>query len=185
MNELSLYILDIAQNSLKAKASKLQLNITEDIKNNILNITISDNGCGINKEILKKVTDPFYTTRTTRKVGLGLPLMKELCELCNGNFHIESVENKGTKVSCIFEYNNIDLPPLGDIEETIYTLFINDDNVEIDYNHIYINKQGEEKKFNLNSEKIKEILDGVSMKDFDVMHWIKDNIKDSINTIKC
>lgn len=179
MNELSLYILDIAQNSVKAKSKNITINIEENIKENFLKIEVIDDGCGMSKETLEKVESPFYTSRTTRKVGLGIPLFKEMCETCLGSFHIESEQNVGTKLVGTFEYNNIDRPPLGDMVETIYLLSINDEGIDIIYNHLYNKKQ-----FTFNTKEIKAILDGVSLKEIDVMLWIKDYIKQGLQSIK-
>ena len=110
MNELSLYLLDITQNSIKAQAKVVQIKIEENLYKNLLSIDIIDDGCGMSKDVVSRVSDPFYTTRTTRKVGLGIPLLKELCELCCGTFSIESEVNKGTTLKCTFVYDNIDLP---------------------------------------------------------------------------
>ncbi|MGN1295779.1 MAG: ATP-binding protein [Bacilli bacterium] len=184
MNELSLYLLDITQNSIKAQAKVVQINIEENLNKNLLSIDIVDDGCGMSKEVVSKVSDPFYTTRTTRKVGLGIPLLKELCELCCGTFSIESEVNKGTTLKCTFVYDNIDLPPFGDLPETIYTLAINEENVEIIYNHRYVDKEGNVKEFCFNTIEIKQILDGVSLKEYDVMVWIKSYITEFLETIR-
>ena len=110
---------------------------------------------------------------------MGIPLFKELCETCLGSFHIESQEGIGTRLTGTFEYDNIDRPPLGDIVETIYILVINDEDIDIVYNHLYNNK-----KFTFDTKEIKQILDGVSLKQIDVMIWIKDYIREGLQSIK-
>ena len=136
MNELSLYILDICENSITADSKNLYLTIEENHKDNLLQITIEDDGRGMSKEVLDKVTNPFYTTRTTRKVGLGIPLFKELCELCEGSFEITSEVGVGTKDVAKFKLDSIDLPPLGNIDDTLYCLACNDNNVEVTFKYI-------------------------------------------------
>lgn len=179
MNELSLYILDIVQNSIKADSKNIVINITEDKKKDLLTIEIIDDGKGMNEETLAKVTDPFFTSRLTRRVGLGIPIFKELCETCLGSFQIESQEKKGTKLIGTLKYSSIDRPPMGNIVDTIYTLIINDEEVDITYNHLFNNK-----KFTLNTKEIKQILDGVSFKQIDIMMWIKGYIKEGLQFIK-
>ena len=126
MKELSLNILDVAENSVKAKASLIEILLTE-IGNHLI-ITIKDDGCGMKKEILEGVTNPFYTTRTTRKVGLGLPLLKMAAEQTGGKMTVESVSEEdnrdahGTTVTAEFYTDHIDFTPLGDIVSTIVTL---------------------------------------------------------------
>ena len=182
MNELSLYLLDIMQNSIKAKATLINLDIIKDIDEDKLTIKIVDNGCGMSEEVLSKVLSPFYTTRTTRKVGLGLPLFKELAELCEGSFKIESKEGVGTTLTATLRLNNIDLPPLGNWVDTFYILVINDENVDIKYNHKVI-KDNEAKEFVFDTIEIKNILDGMSIKDFSLMQWAKDYIKNGLEEI--
>ena len=182
MNELSLYLLDIMQNSIKAKATLINLDIIKDIDEDKLTIKIVDNGCGMSEEVLSKVLSPFYTTRTTRKVGLGLPLFKELAELCEGSFKIESKEGVGTTLTATFRLNNIDLPPLGNWVDTFYILVINDEDVDIKYNHKVI-KDNETKEFVFDTIEIKNILDGMSIKDFSLMQWAKDYIKNGLEEI--
>ena len=126
MKELSLNILDITENSVKAGATLTSILIDEE--NNTLKLTIDDNGSGMSEEILRGVTDPFYTTRTTRKVGMGLPLLKLAAEQTGGNMTIRSVSieddplNHGTKVEALFYQDSIDFTPLGDVVSTLCTL---------------------------------------------------------------
>lgn len=178
MNELSLYILDIVQNSLKADSKNVQLIINEDKVLDLLIVTVIDDGKGIKKEQLEKITSPFYTTRTTRKVGLGIPLFKELCELCEGNLKIESEVGKGTTLIATFKLNSIDLPPLGNIIDTLYLLIINEENVDIKYTHI---RNG--KEFSFDTKEIKEILDGISIKEPSIMTWFKNYVKEGLEEL--
>lgn len=178
MNELSLYILDICENSIHADSKNLYLTIEENIKDNLLIITIEDDGRGMSKEVLEKVANPFYTTRTTRKVGLGIPLFKELCELCEGSFEISSTVGVGTKDVAKFKLDSIDLPPLGNIEDTLYCLVCNDKNVELTFKYI----KGD-KEFSFSTLEIKEVLDGIPFSEPSIMQWFKDMVKDGINEI--
>lgn len=126
MKELSLNILDIVQNSVQAEAENIEIEIVEDGK--YLTVTITDDGYGMKREFLESVLDPFTTTRTTRDVGLGLPLLKMAAEQTEGSLSIESVHrdddpvNHGTRVKAVFVSEHIDCPPLGDIVETVVLL---------------------------------------------------------------
>ena len=182
MNELSLYLLDIMQNSIKAHAKIVDLTITTDRDNNKLIIEINDDGIGMSEETLSKVLSPFYTTRTTRKVGLGLPLFSELAYMCDGSFDIKSKENVGTFLKATFTLNHIDLPPFGNWVDTFYLLVINDENVDIVYRHKVI-ENGKEKEFVFDTTEIKLVLDGVSIKDFSLVQWMKDYIRSGLNEI--
>lgn len=179
MNELSLYILDLTENSIHADSTLVTLSIKESEKDDLLSITITDDGRGMSEEVLKKAYDPFYTTRKTRKVGLGIPLFKELCELCEGSFHIDSTVGVGTKVYATFKLSSIDLPPLGGIVETLYVLVCNDQGVDIKYIH---EKNGQ--VFEFNTMEIKEILDGVSLSEPMVMTWFKEYVTNGLKEIK-
>ena len=125
MKELSLNILDIAKNSVKAKATEVRITLTET--QDTFKMEIADNGCGMKADFLKTVTDPFSTTRTTRKVGMGIPFLKLAAEQTGGSFSITSVhesesENHGTVTTALFYKNNVDFTPLGDIISTVTTL---------------------------------------------------------------
>jgi len=122
MEDLSLHILDIVENSIEAKATRIFISIDQDMKNDLLVIEIKDNGKGMNREILKKAVNPFFTTRNTRKVGLGLSLLKQATRECGGTFKIKSEISKGTSIKAIFQNSHIDRKPLGDLNATLVTL---------------------------------------------------------------
>lgn len=178
MKELSLHILDIVQNSIKAGASLIEVSITESISDNILNITIKDNGCGMDDETVKNVINPFFTTRTTRKVGLGIPLLQEAAMRCNGSFEIESQIGVGTTISCSFERSNIDRAPLGDMSSTIMTIINSLENCEFNYVHGL-----DEKSFEFSTIKIKQVLEEDSLDSPEILLWIKEFIDESTNEL--
>lgn len=178
MNELSLHILDICQNSIKANATLVEIIIEENTMQNTFKITISDNGQGMDEPTLSAVTDPFYTTRTTRSVGLGISLFKMAAELAGGGLTISSQVGKGTTVIAEFEHNHIDLAPLGDMEETLTILVLDESGVDIYYEHIY---NGDVYIFD--TREIKQLLDGIPLTESGVILWIKNNIKEGITTI--
>lgn len=178
MKELSLHILDIAKNSVKAKASLIKITVFEDVSENILTIEIEDNGCGMSPEFLKNVTDPFTTTRTTRKVGLGIPLFKIAAEQCGGKMQIFSKEGKGTTLRVHFEYNHIDRAPIGDMAGTMQTLISGSPEIDFLYKHT---KNGNE--FILDTREMRKILGDVPLDSMEVVSWIYDYIKEGINSI--
>lgn len=176
MKEISMHILDITMNSIKAEATLVEINIEDSIKNNCLKITIKDNGRGMSEEAVNKAANPFYTTRTTRKVGLGIPMLKESCERCNGYLNIFSQPGIGTTISCYFERDNIDRAPLGNMGETIMTIINSADNCELIYTH-----DTDAGRFVFSTLEIKKILDGMNIKDTNVLIWIKEYINENVN----
>ena len=122
MEDLSLHILDIVENSIAAGAKNIRIKIIEEKKKDFLAVEIIDDGKGMDDKTLKKVLDPFYTTRNTRKVGLGLPLLAQSAEESGGNIKIESKPGKKTTVKTTFSYSHIDRKPLGDVSETLKVL---------------------------------------------------------------
>ncbi|SHH67951.1 ATP-binding protein [Sporanaerobacter acetigenes] len=175
MKELSLHVLDIARNSIEAGANIVSIRIDENLELDLLTIEIEDNGKGIDRELIEKVTDPFFTTRKTRSVGLGLALAKESAIHCDGDFKIESEKGKGTKVIFSYRYSHIDRAPLGNMGQTIMTLISFDDDIEILYKHMYNNA-----KFNFDTRNVKKVLNGININESRVLIWIKDYINESI-----
>lgn len=135
MRDLSLHILDIAENSINADARNIEIMITEDAGKDLLTVKIIDDGKGMASEMKDTVTNPFVTTRTTRKVGLGLPLLKAAAEMANGKLTIESDIDKGTKVTATFQLSHVDRKPLGNMSETILTLVAGNPEVNIRFKH--------------------------------------------------
>lgn len=178
MKEISMHILDIAMNSIRAKSTLIEINIEDSKELNRLKISIKDNGKGMTSEMIKKVEDPFFTTRTTRKVGLGIPMLKESCERCNGFFNIQSSVGKGTLIECDFERDNIDRAPLGNMGDTIMAIIGALEDCELSYRHTTDNKA-----FVLNTSDIKELLGGGSIKDNEILLWIKEYVNENIENL--
>ena len=178
MKELALHILDIAQNSIRAEATVIEITIREQIKKDLMIIEIKDNGRGMNLETLQKVEDPFFTTRNTRKVGLGISLLKAAALQCEGDFKIQSNEGKGTTLTASFKHSHIDRVPLGYIEDTLITLLMIDKEIDYIYTHYYNNN-----KFYLNTKEIKKILQELPITDISVIDWLKEHIKNGIMNI--
>ncbi len=176
MKELSLNILDIAQNSVVANASIIEIEIKQNTKNNELFIGIYDDGKGMDEEKLKSVTDPFFTTRTTRKIGLGVPLFKMAAEMTGGKFEITSTVGKGTKVMAYFDTSHLDFMPLGDLTSTIVILITMNLHIEFIYRYIK-----DEIEFVLDTREIKNLLAGVPLDTPDIVQWLKEYINENTN----
>ena len=176
MQDISMHILDIVENSIRAKATVIQIHIKEDREENLFSFTVTDNGKGMSPALLKEVKNPFTTSRTTRKVGLGIPMLNQTCQMCGGTLEIESKEQAGTRLTASMELNHIDRPPLGDISSTIYILIIS--NPWIDFHFTYQNKE----IFVFDTIKIKEALDGVPITEPEISRWIKEALQEGIKS---
>ena len=182
MKELSLNILDIAMNSVKAGAENIAIALDETPTQ--LTITITDDGCGMSEEVVRSVTDPFYTTRTTRKVGMGVPLLKLACEQTGGNLTIESVTQEenpaqhGTHVTATFYTDHIDFTPLGDVISTVTTLIQGSPQIDWRFSHTY-----GEKEVCIDTAEIRSVLgDDVPLDSYEVIEWIKSSLEEEYDS---
>ena len=179
MKELSLNILDVTENSVKAGAAKTEILLEET--DETLKIVINDNGCGMDEETVKSVTDPFYTTRTTRKVGMGVPLLKLAAEQTDGSFSVESSidkDNHGTKVTAVFNKKHLDFTPLGDIVSTLTTLIQGHPDTDFYFSH----KNGDS-EVKLDTRELREVLEGVPLNSYEVIKWIEEYLKEQYSEI--
>lgn len=174
MKELSLHILDIMHNSIAAGADRVEVAIVEDTRLDILKFSITDNGCGMPPEMVTAVIDPFTTSRKTRKVGMGIPLLKLAAENTGGGIELVSKVGEGTKISATFGYSHIDRQPLGDMAETMLGVITSYENINFIYSHSVDGKE-----FELETEQVKDILGGVSLKEPEVMLWLRDFLKEN------
>ena len=178
MKDLSLHILDLLQNSTVVDSTLITLDIIDSVKDNIFKFCITDNGRGMSKEFLEKVTDPYSTTRTTRKVGLGLPLVKMNAENCNGGFEIESELGKGTKLTFWFEHNNIDRPPMGDLAGCFVLTIAQSEEI-----HFILTYKTDKDTFTFDTQEIKEALDGIPFNNNDVIKMLREMIEENLKEI--
>lgn len=180
MKELSLNILDVAENSVKAGATLTQIAIDET--DELLTLKITDNGCGMSEETVKVVTDPFYTTRSTRKVGLGVPLLKLAAEQTGGSLSIVSKSAEqyksehGTVVSASFYKNHLDFTPLGDVVSSVTTLIQGHPDTDILFTHSF---NGNVVK--LDTRELREVLGDISLGEYDVIKWIEEYLREQYN----
>jgi len=174
MTEISLNILDVAENSTRAGAKLITILVDINRTEDRLTVRISDDGCGMTAEQIEHVTDPFFTTRTTRKVGLGVPFFKYAAEITGGSFEIKSEVGKGTTVTAVFVPSSIDCMPLGDISSTIPTLVV----CHPDTDFCYIYRFGE-KSFTMDTREFREVLGGVPLDTPEVSGYIMDFLKEN------
>ena len=178
MTELALHILDIAKNSTRAKATEVKIEVIASTAQDKLKITISDDGSGMDEELLEKVTDPFATTRTTRKVGLGIPLFRQSALMAEGDFSIESELGVGTKTYAEFKLSHIDRVPLGDLPGSLVTLI--GGSPEVDF-ILYYEVDG--KSYEFSTVPVREIMEGISLAEPEILAYIEDMIAQNIENI--
>lgn len=182
MKELSLNILDIAENSVKAGAALTEITIDET--DDVLKLTIKDDGCGMSQETLLAVTNPFYTTRTTRKVGLGIPLLKMAAEQTGGEVTIVSKQadaddaSHGTTVTARFYKTHIDFTPLGDVVSSIVTLIQG----HPDTDFLFLHRSGD-KEVMLDTRELRAVLGDISLAEFEILSWIRGNLEEQYSIL--
>jgi len=178
MKTLSEHILDIVQNSVRAGAKMIEIIVAESKKNDLCSLTINDNGCGMDEETLKQAINPFFTSRKTRKVGLGIPLLKQNAETAGGGFSLNSQLNIGTVLKAEFQLSHIDRPPMGDIWNTLYLLFLSNRNTNLTYRH-----KTDTGNFSINTSELKEALGNVSWQEKEIRNGIIELIKTNLEEI--
>ena len=175
MTELSLNILDIAMNSVKAGAKNLGIEL--DDTPDTMTITIRDDGCGMSEEVVRRLSDPFYTTRTTRKVGMGVPFYLLAAEQTGGSVHIDSVPEPdprhGTVITAVFRTDHIDSTPLGDIISTVTTLIHGYPDIDLTFTHTFPDHE-----VALSTRQIKEMLGDIPINSLEILNWIRDFLEE-------
>ena len=178
LEDLSLHILDIVENAISAKARRIDILVMEEPKEDRLIIEIKDDGIGMDEEVSRKAIDPFFTTRTSRKVGLGLSLMAQAAQEAGGKLQIKSKLGEGTKVTVTFQYHHIDRKPLGSMVETMTTLLLGNSELDISYTH---QKGGETYVFT--SQALKDRFKDRSPTDPEVIQWLRKHLKEGLAEI--
>ncbi len=179
MDEISLHILDIVQNSISANATFVTVNIIEDTKEDKIEIEIIDNGKGMSEEELKLIENPFYTTKNYKKVGLGIPLLKQIAISADGAFKIESEKGKYTKVFVKFKKSHPDTPPIGNLKDTILTLILTSENFDIKFQY-----KKENKVFEIDSREIKKFLGEVPINHPEVIKLIRNYLDENFKNLE-
>ena len=180
MRELALNVMDVAQNSISAGATLITLTVEEESAADRLSITLEDNGCGMTEEQVRSVVDPFYTTRTTRKVGLGVPLFKMEAEMTGGSFSIRSQKGRGTILTAIFVPSQVDMIPLGDISGTVRLLVTCNPTLDFVYRR---SRDGRE--FTMDTHELRQILgEDVPLNAPEVSEWIAGYLEEQTALLK-
>jgi anti-sigma regulatory factor (Ser/Thr protein kinase) len=179
MIELAHHILDIAENSIRAGAKLIIISVIEDSLKDLLTIEISDDGCGMKEQEIKKVLDPFYTTKTVRRVGLGLPLLADAARMANGKFSLKSKEGKGTKVVGCFRLSHIDRQPMGNIASTMVSLIAGNSAIDFIYNHRH-----NDWRFDLDTRQIRNEIKDVPINHPQIIKYIRGIIEEGLQDIK-
>jgi anti-sigma regulatory factor (Ser/Thr protein kinase) len=178
MMELSMHVLDVVENSTRAGAKRVTIDIVEDSERDDLMIVITDDGAGMEPETLKKALDPFYTSKTVRRVGLGLPMFSQAAKKADGSFSVESKVGEGTKVSVHFKLGHIDRQPLGDMANTMVTLIAGNPDVDFVYTH-----QRMESTYELDTSEIKRELEDVPINNTSILKFIEEDIEKGLKEI--
>jgi anti-sigma regulatory factor (Ser/Thr protein kinase) len=178
LRELALHLLDIAENSVSAKADTIWITVMEDHSSDRLRMLVKDNGAGMDAEMVARVADPFVTSRTTRKVGLGIPLLKAAAEACNGGLTIESELGKGTCVTVDFQHSHIDRMPLGNLASTILTLVVGSPEVRWIF-HYTVN----DSCFEFDNQPVMEVLEGLPLTEPSVLGYLRELLENGVASV--
>lgn len=173
-----MHIMDILQNSTRAGATEVTLEVMEDPAADTLTIRFIDNGCGMDAETVQKVINPFFTTRTTRKVGLGLPLLKQNTEQTGGSLDIQSEKGKGTTVTAIFGLTHLDRPPMGDLAGTVVLTASAYPDIRFIFHY-----KNDKVDYVFDTKEVNEALDGISIQEPEVIEYLKEMITSNINEV--
>jgi hypothetical protein len=179
MQDLSLHILDVAENSIKAQAHKIEIKIDENAESDTFVLEINDDGKGMDADMAQKALDPFFSTKETRRIGLGLPLLAEAARAANGHFTLDSEPGKGTKIKATFQASHIDMKPLGDMAQTLVTLIMGHPDVDI----LYWHKRNYE-LYSLDTTEVKDQLDGIPINSPEVIFFLKNHINEGLDTLR-
>jgi signal transduction histidine kinase len=178
MRELSLHILDVVENGITAGGNCIWIEVEEARQKNQFKIVIRDNGSGMPVEKLENINDPFITSRTTRRVGLGLSLLAAATERCEGTLRVDSEPGKGTAIEATFRFNHIDRAPLGDMAATITTLIMGNPGIDFVYSH-----RIDGKEFSLDTREIRTEMEDLSLSDPVVIHHLTESIRSALKEL--
>ncbi len=179
MKELAMHVYDLMENSTAADSTLVSLTIRDSLKDNIFHFTIQDNGRGMTPEFLARVTDPYTTSRTTRKVGLGLPLIKMNTENCGGGMNITSQVGVGTRLEFWFQHNHWDRPPMGDLPGTLVLLLSAHQDI-----HFVITYTTDVDTFQLDTDELREALGDMSLNDIHIINYLREMITENLREIQ-
>jgi len=183
MREIALHLLDVAENSVAAESKNISVHVHEDLLHDGLIISVIDDGRGMDAETVQQVEDPFYTTRTTRNVGLGIPLLKSAAEMAEGSFNLQSEPGKGAWVEAEFRHSHIDRMPLGDLSSTFLTLLISHPQIVWTFLYRVTDKNKQSRDFLLESAELKSELGDISLTEPEVLTFLRGMIEEGIDAV--
>lgn len=183
MREIALHLLDIAENSVAAEGKNISVHVHEDFSKDRLAACVIDDGRGMDAATVQQVQDPFYTTRTTRKVGLGIPLLKLAAEQADGSFSLQSEPGTGAWVEAEFRHSHIDRMPLGDIASTFLTLLISHSQIDWTFLYRVTEKDGKSRDFLLESAELKSALGDISLTEPEVLTFLRGMIEEGVENV--
>lgn len=180
MREITLHLLDITENSVSAGAKNIKIEVCEDLHDDLLLLSVQDDGKGMDAHTVATISDPFVTSRTTRNVGLGIPLLKDAAVFCNGGLTIDSKLGKGTTITVTFQHSHIDRMPLGDLPATLLSLVIAHNDIHWKFYYSYRSKNGRLERFEFDDGPIKETLGDVPLSTPEVLGYIRQMLEEGI-----
>lgn len=183
MREIALHLLDIAENSAAAESRNISIEVHEDLLSDRLSTCVVDDGRGMDLETVQRVQDPFYTTRTTRNVGLGIPLLKLAAEMAEGSFRLKSEPGKGTRVEAIFRHSHMDRMPLGDISATFLTALISHPDIHWTFVYRATDKNGNMSDFVFDDMELKTELGDLSLTEPEVLTFVRGMLEEGIEAL--
>lgn len=183
MREIALHLLDIAENSAAAESQNISIEVHEDLHSDRLSTHVVDDGRGMDAETVQQVQDPFYTTRTTRNVGLGIPLLKLAAEMAEGSFRLQSEPGKGTRLEAVFRHSHIDRMPLGDIASTFLTALISHPNIHWTFVYQVTDKSGDSRDFVFDDVELKTELGDLPLTEPEVLTFVRGMLEEGIEAL--
>ena len=183
MREIALHLLDIAENSVAAQSHNIRIAVYENLQSDLLSASVTDDGRGMDEKTAQRVLDPFYTTRTTRKVGLGIPLLKLAAEMSDGGFSLVTEPGKGTKVEATFRHSHIDRMPLGDLAATFLSLLVSYPHIHWVFIYQVIDKDGLSNEFNFDDVELKTVLGDTSMTEPEILKFVRGMLEEGIGAL--
>ncbi len=181
MKEIALHLLDLAENSVTAQAHTVEISVCEDLRADRLSVCVKDDGKGMPEEVIHLVCDPFFTSRTKRAVGLGIPLFKEAAEACRGGLQIDSQPGAGTQITAVFQHSHIDRMPLGNLPATFLSLLVGHPEIHWIFHYSYQPHQPvEAQKFTFDDQPVKEALDGLPLTHPQVLAYLRETLESGL-----
>lgn len=180
MKEIALHLMDIAENSVAAGGRNIHIEVHEDLGSDLLTACVTDDGRGMDVETAQRVLDPFYTTRTTRKVGLGIPLLKLAAEMSEGGISLVTEPDKGAKIEATFRHSHIDRMPLGDIASTFLALLVSHPEIHWTFDYKTTSKNGNVDNFEFDDTELKNELGEMSMTEPEILKFVRGLIEEGI-----